>query len=157
MNASVTQAPAPTDQVFDPNRTNTDYFWYATDVAGISSAAPNATTLINLDADSYFYAVALTFMANIAGAAYTESAVPQPLVKVLITDTANGKALSSAGLLIPAFMGDGKRPYRFVKPRVFKPNGTIQFSYDGSLLAAGTTYGIEIIVHGFKRYIQGAG
>lgn len=142
--------PAPQGpQVFNPRANNSDYFWYAAAVAGLSSAAPQGTALINLDADSYFYCVALTAVTNIAAAAYQESTAPLPLVALQITDSSTGKALMNTPILIPGFMGDGKRPYRFVRPRVFQPNGTIQLSFT-SQVAAGTTYGIQVIFHGYK-------
>ncbi len=140
-------------QVFQPANTKTDMFWYPTSVTGISSVAPTASSQINLDADSYFYCVALTCVSNIAGAAYTESTSPLPLVAIQIQDTGTGKYLMSGSILIPGLFGDGKRPYRFPRPRVFNPNATINFSYDGSLMAAGTTYGIQLILHGFKQYL----
>jgi len=140
-------------QVFQPSQTKTDVFWYPTTIAGISSVAPNGSSQINLDADSYFYCVALTCVTNIAGAAYTESTVPQPLIAIQIQDTGTGKYLMSGSILIPGMFGDGKRPYRFPRPRVFNPNSTINFTYDGSLLAAGTTYGVQLIMHGFKQYL----
>ncbi len=144
------QAPNQAPQSFNPRANNSDYFWYAASVAGISSVAQAATGLINLDADSYFYCVALTAVTNIAGAAYTESTAPLPLISLQITDSSTGKALMNTPILIPGFLGDGKRPYRFVRPRVFQPNGTIQLSFSGALLAAGTTYGIQVIFHGYK-------
>lgn len=141
-------------QVFQPTNTKTDMFWYPTSVAGISSVAPAGSSLINLDADSYFYCVALTCTASIAGAAFTESTAPLPLVAVQIQDTGTGKYLMAGGVLIPGLFGDGKRPYRLPRPRVFNPNGTINFTYDGTLLAAGTTYQIQLVLHGYKQYLS---
>jgi hypothetical protein len=146
----------PAAQVFDPRKNNADYFWYAAAVAGLSSVAPNGNALINLDADSYFYCVALTAVTNIAAAAYTESTAPLPLVTLQITDTATGKAMMNTPILIPGMTGDGKRPYRFVRPRVFQPNGTIQLQF-ASQVAAGTTYGIQVIFHGYKVYLGANG
>lgn len=132
-----------------------DAFWYTASVAGLSSVAPNGNALVNMDGDSYFWCVALTAVANIAGAAYTESTAPLPLVAIQIADTGTGKTLMNASVLIPGMFGDGKRPYRFVKPRVFNPNATVQFTFDASLMAAGTTYGIQVIMHGWKQLLSG--
>lgn len=143
------QVPSTT---FNPRENGSDYFWYQTRVTGISSAAPNGAGIINLDADSDFYAVAMTTVTDIAGAAYQESTAPLPLVTVLITDTGSGKALSNGPLMIPGITGDGKRPYRFVRPRVFIANATIQLAFNGQFLAAGTTYNIQFIFHGYKVY-----
>ena len=139
--------------VLQPSVTKTDMFFYPTTVVGLSSVAPQGSSLINLDADSYFYCVALTAIASIAGAAFTESTQPLPLVAVQIQDTGTGKYLMSGSVLIPSMFGDGKRPYRLPRPRVFNPNGTINFTYDASLMAAGTTYTIQLVLHGFKQYL----
>lgn len=136
---------------FNPRTNDEDYFWYANTVTGISSVAPTATGIINLDADSDFYCVALSYYADIAGAVQTDSSRVIPLVNLLITDTASGKALSNAPLPIGAIMGDGTRPYRFVRPRVFMSNATIQLNYT-SFVAAGTTYRIQTVLHGYKVY-----
>jgi hypothetical protein len=137
---------------FNPRENGSDYFWYQTRITGISSVAPAGNGIINLDADSNFYCCALTSVTDIAGAAYEESTAPLPLVTLLITDSGSGKALSNGPLLIPGMTGDGKRPYRFVRPRVFMANASIQLAFNGQFLAAGTTYNIQILLHGYKVY-----
>ena len=58
----------------------------------------------------------------------------------------------NAPQIIPAIMGDGKRPYRLVRPRVFMANASIQLSFNGGLMAAGTLYNISVTLHGYKVY-----
>lgn len=149
MSTPAGQVPSTT---FNPRENGSDYFWYQAVIAGLSTAAPNQNAIINLDADSDFYCVALTTITDIAGAAYTESTQPVNLGKLLITDTGSGKALSNGPLTLGAFTGDGKRPYRFVRPRVFIANATIQLAFSSGNMAAGTTYNIQIIFHGYKVY-----
>jgi hypothetical protein len=143
----------PANQVFNPRENGTDYFWYAHPaVQGLQSTAPTATAVINLDADSNFYCVALSYSASVADAALTESTNIIPLVRVLITDTGSGKALMNTPMPMASIMGDGKRPYRLVRPRVFLANATIQFSFT-SFVAAGTIYSdLQITLHGYKVY-----
>ena len=141
---------APT--TFNPRENGSDYFWYQTRITGISSVAPAATGIINLDADSDFYCCALTYQADIAGAALTESTNLLPLVTLNIVDSGSGKALMNGPILIPSFLGDGKRPYRFVRPRVFMANATINLQFNAGFLAAGTTYNIQVVLHGYKIY-----
>ena len=145
-------APPPAPTTFNPRENGSDYFWYANRVLGLSSVAPVGSFIINLDADSNYYCCALTYQADIAGAALTESTNLLPLVTLLLTDSGSGKALMNTPLLLPAFMGDGKRPYRFVRPRVFMANASIQFSFNAGFLAAGTAYNIQVILHGYKVY-----
>jgi hypothetical protein len=144
-----TQQPVAT---FNPRENGSDYFWYSTRISGISSAAPAATGIINLDADSNYYCCALTYFADIAGAAVAESTWILPLVTLNIVDSGSGKALMNAPQIIPAIMGDGKRPYRLVRPRVFMANASIQFSFNAGFMAAGVTYNISVTLHGYKIY-----
>lgn len=139
--------------VFNPRENGSDYFWYThTAISTLSSAAPTATGLINLDADSDFYCVALSYQASIADAALTESTNVIPLVRVQITDTGSGKALMNTPISLAALAGDGKRPYRLVRPRVFLSNATVQLSFS-SYVAAGTTYSdLQLVFHGYKVY-----
>jgi hypothetical protein len=53
---------------------------------------------------------------------------------------------------ITALAGDGKRPYRLARPRVFLANATIQIGYT-SYVAPGTTYtDVQLVLHGYKVY-----
>ena len=146
-------AGSPAPAVFNPRENGSDYFWYSHPaISTLSSVAPTATGIINLDADSDFYCVALTYSVSIADAALTESSFVIPLIRVLITDTGSGKALMNTAMPLNAIAGDGKRPYRFVRPRVFLSNATIQLGYT-SFVAAGTTYSdFQLIFHGYKVY-----
>jgi hypothetical protein len=140
-------------QNFNPRVGNEDYFWYANRVTGLSSTATTGTGLINIDADSDFYCVAFSYQADIAAAALTESTNVIPLLTLLITDTGSGKSLSNTPLPIASIAGDGKRPYRLVRPRVFLSNATVQLNWT-SYVAAGTTYNITFVMHGYKIYKQ---
>lgn len=142
---------ASTTQVFNPRESGSDYFWYANRVTGLSSVATTATGLINLDSDSDFYCIALSYQADIAGTALTESTNLIPLVNLQITDTGSGKALMNTPVPLGALAGDGKRPYRLARPRVFLANATIQLGWT-SFVAAGTTYNITMVLHGYKVY-----
>src|ERR1700736_4439605 len=96
-------APSNSPPTFNPRESGSDYFWYQNRVTGLSSAAPAATGLINLDSDSDFYCCALSYQADIAGAALTESANLLPLLTLQIVDTGSGKALMNGPILVPAF------------------------------------------------------
>lgn len=143
----------PNAPTFNPRETGSDYFWYTHPaISTLANTAPNATGLINLDADSDFYCIALSYQASIADAALTESGNVIPLVRVQITDTGSGKALMNTPISLAAMAGDGKRPYRLARPRVFLSNATIQIAYT-SYVAAGTTYtDLQLVFHGYKVY-----
>jgi hypothetical protein len=143
----------PANQVFNPRENGTDYFWYAhPPVSTLSSVAPTSTQVINLDADSNFYCVALSYSASIADAILTEATNVIPLVRVLITDTGSGKALMNTPQPMASIMGDGKRPYRLVRPRVFLANATIQFAFTAFVAAATTYSDLQVTLHGYKVY-----
>lgn len=136
---------------FNPKEGGEDYFWYANRVTGLQSTAANATGIINIDADSDFYCVALSYQADIAGAALTEATNLIPLINLQIQDTGSGKSLSNIPIPVTSFAGDGKHPYRFVRPRVFLSNATVQLNWT-SYVAAGTIYNITLVMHGYKVY-----
>lgn len=144
---------ADNDGAFNPRVGNKDFFWYAVRVTGLSSVAPNATGIIQIDADADFYCVAMTFQADIAAATLTEATNVIPLVTLLITDSGSGKNLSNVPIPIAAFMGDGKRPYRLIRPRVFGATATVQLGFV-AYVAAGTAYNITTVMHGYKKYLN---
>lgn len=141
----------PNKPYFNPQETGTDLFFYGGRVTGLSSAAPNGSIIINLDADSNFLCVAMSYQADIAVAALTESTNLIPLVNVQITDTGSGRAMMNTPVPITTIMGDGKRPYRLPRPRLFFSNSTISFAFT-AYVVAGTTYNISVAMHGFKQY-----
>jgi hypothetical protein len=138
-------------QAFNPRDGMEDYFWYANRVTGLSSAATTGTGIINIDADSDFYCVAFSYQADIGAALVTESTNIIPLVTLQINDTGSGKSLSNIPLPLGTMAGDGKRPYRLVRPRVFLSNATIQLNWT-SYVVVGTTYNITFVLHGYKVY-----
>jgi hypothetical protein len=129
----------------------TDYFWYATTPAALSSVAPAAQSLIQIDADSQFALLAFSYQASILAAALTEGTNVIPLVTVSIADGGSGKYLMNAPIPLAAIAGDGKNPYRLIGPRVFQPNSTVNFNW-ASFVAAGTSYAITLVLHGVKLY-----
>lgn len=145
----------PRIAAFNPRETGEDYFWYAVSVSGLQSTAPTATSLINIDADSDFYCVAFSYQASIItanlGALVTEATNVIPLVTLQINDTGSGKSLSNIPISLGAYAGDGKRPYRLVRPRVFLSNATVQLNW-ASYVVAGSVYRIDWVMHGYKVY-----
>jgi hypothetical protein len=140
-------------EVFNPKENGSDYFWYShPPVQGLNSAAPKANGIFNTDADSDFYAVAISYFASLASAAVTESSWVIPLILINISDTASGKSMMNTPMPLAAIAGDGKRPYRLVRPRVFGKNATVNFAFT-SFVAVGTTYNdFQVILHGYKIY-----
>ncbi len=143
--------PQTIPQVLNPRDGNADYFWYATRITGLSSVAPNGTSILNMDADSDFWCVAFSYQADIAVATLTEATNVVPLVNLQINDTGSGKSLSNTPVSLTTMAGDGKHPYRLLRPRVFLSNASVQFNWT-SYVVAGTTYNISFTLHGIKVY-----
>jgi hypothetical protein len=139
--------------IFDPRTDGSDYYWYG---ANVQALAPGATgnTAIQIDAGTDFYWIATTIQADIAEGALTESTDIIPLVTLLINDTGTSRNLSNAPIPIGSICGDGKRPYRLVRPRLFRANSIINLTFV-SYVATGTTYGnLYLTLHGYRRLVS---
>jgi hypothetical protein len=141
--------------VFNPREGNEDYFFYAATVTGLQSTAASATSIINIDADSDFLCTALSYQAVITtaglGALVTEATNVIPVVTLQINDTGSGKSLMNQPVPLGSIAGDGKRPYRLPRPRVFQSNATVQLNWL-AYVVAGTIYQINFVMHGIKQY-----
>jgi hypothetical protein len=143
--------------IFDPRTDGSDYYWYVADptVANTSPLAPGATgnISIQIDAGTDFYWIATTIQAAIGQAALTESTDIIPLVTVLINDTGTSRNLSNAPVPLGSICGDGKRPYRLVRPRLFRANSIINLTFT-SFVTTGTTYSaLFFTLHGYRRLV----
>lgn len=141
----------PEDEIFDPMGNGMDVIFYTTNVQGLASTAPNGISTIQIDSGIDFYWVASTYQADVTGTAQTESGIVIPLVTLLINDTGSRKNLQNTATPISCIAGPGERPYRLIKPRLFRASSTIQFTWT-SYVAAGTTYtNLYFTMHGFSK------
>lgn len=142
--------------IFDPRTDGSDYYWYVTNFAAALAAAATTSTQIQIDAGTDFYWIASSYQADLAGAALTDSGNIIPLLTVLINDTGTSRNLMNSALSLPTIAGDGKRPYRLVRPRLFRANSVINFTWVN--YSAGTTYtNIYFVLHGYRRLVQAPG
>ena len=142
--------------IFDPRTDGSDYYWYVTNISAGLAAAGVANTSIQIDNGTDFYWLATTYQADLAGAALTESGNIIPLVTVLINDTGSSRNLMNVAVPLPALAGDGKRPYRLIRPRLFRANSVINFTWTN--YSAGTTYSdLYFTMHGYRRLVQPPG
>jgi hypothetical protein len=144
-------ASGPDMSVFDPKKNATDFFFYTVQVSGLQPTAPNGSGILQMDSDSDFYLVAMSYQADIAGAAQLSSTVVVPLVTIQISDTGSGRSMFNTPAPLPSVAGSGQLPYRLVRPRVFNRNATINIQF-ASYVAAGTIYDIFFTLHGWKKY-----
>jgi len=142
--------------VFDPRTDGSDYYWYVTNIPAALAFGTTSNSQIQIDAGTDFYWIATTYQADLAGAALTESGNIIPLVTVVINDTGTSRNLSNAEVPLPALAGDGKRPYRLVRPRLFRANSVINFTYRN--YSAATNYAnLYVTFHGYRRLVQPPG
>lgn len=140
---------------FGDPRQSLDLYWYTTGVFNIASTdvgGVNETIQIGDDGD--FYCTCFTYQASITGALLTEATNVIPLITMNLIDTGSGRNLMNDPVPLAAVAGDGKRPMRFARPRIFTRNSTIQLKFF-PFLVAGTTYQIQFIMGGYKNYGKG--
>lgn len=141
----------------DPYVVNGPRDWYsytATVLSANFAAGATAQATISIEADSYFYFNALSYTADLAGAALTESTNIIPLASLVILDTGSGRQLMAQPAPLPSIAGDGKRPYRLPKPRRFAPTSQIVLTLVN--YSAASAYNLRVTFHGFKVYTQAA-
>jgi hypothetical protein len=132
-----------------PPPTFRDFFVYATPSIAIAALAP-ASISIQVQADSDFELQKLTFFADIALAAQTESTRVLPLVSMQITDTGSGRAIFSQPLAIPSVCGDGRIPFILTTPKLFVANASIQIDFVN--FSAATAYNLRVDLIGAKLF-----
>lgn len=131
----------------DPRIDAIDVTFYQTLVTGIAPAT-SFPSQINIDAGTDFYWFALTYQADVNGAAQTEADFVIPLTTVVITDTGSQRQLMNAPVPLSCIAGGGERPYRLILPRLFRANSIVTFNWAN--YSANQTYNIYLIMHGFR-------
>lgn len=154
MSASAASVTAATkgvpSNVWLPGLTPDDIQFLVANVTGLSSAAPNGQSSIQIDNGYDFYWVALTHQADIAGAVQTESSRVIPLVTLLMNDSSATRNLSNNPTPLETMSGTGEFPYRLIRPRLFPANTIITFTWV-AYVASGTTYSnIYHLLHGYR-------
>jgi len=126
-----------------------EFFVYQEDFSALASGA-SATGNINIQADSDFLLQKLTYAADIAAAAFTDSTRPIPECTIIITDTGSGRQLSESAVPIPAFFGTGELPFILPTPRLFLARSTISLVVTN--FDAAVTYNLRLSFIGYKLY-----
>jgi hypothetical protein len=139
--------------IFDPRSDGSDYYFYTTN-PGVLAPGGTANDSIQIDNGTDFYWIATTMQADIGEATLTESTNIIPLVTVLINDTGTSRNLMNAPVPVPSIAGDSKRPYRLVRPRLFRANSIINFTFTSYVASGGSTYSnLYFTLHGYRRLV----
>ena len=126
-----------------------DFYVYESEALALASG-DSANDTINIEADSDFLMQKLSYQADIAAAAFTDSGRPIPNVTVQLIDTGSGRQLMQNPIPIPSIFGTGQLPFILPNPRKFLRNSTIQVAYTN--FDAAVTYNIRLAFIGYKIY-----
>ena len=144
----------PLGDVLDPQIDGSDYFFYQTTVASIAPAG-NAPSQIQIDAGTDFLWIATTYfiggVGTLAGDSLVNSEIIIPLLTLTILDTGATKNLMNAPCPISSIASyDASFPYRLIRPRLFRANSVINFTWIN--FATDATYvGVYLIMHGIRK------
>lgn len=146
----------PLGDILDPQVDGSDYFFYQTTVASMAPAA-NAPSQIQIDAGTDFLWIAATYFVTIgsAGDSLDTSTNVIPLITATILDTGATKNLMNAPCPLNAIASNNAAfPYRLIRPRLFRANSVINFTWIN--YASDATYtNLYFIMHGIRK-IQGS-
>lgn len=126
-----------------------DWYVYTADSLALIAGA-NDTVPINIEADSDFYLIKLSFFADIAAAVQTDATRVIPLITVQLVDTGSGRQLLNNDIPIPSIFGWGEIPYILPLPRLFKGNSILRVDFTN--FSAATTYNIRLAFSGYKDF-----
>lgn len=142
--------------IFDPRTDGSDYYWYVTNFPAALAGGANTQSSIQVDNGTDFYWIATSYLIDETAGALTESSFILPLLTVLINDTGTSRNLMNSALPLPCIAGDGKRPYRLVRPRLFRANSVINFTWTN--YSTNVTYtDVYLTMHGYRRLVQPPG
>jgi len=142
--------------IFDPRLDGSDYYWYVTNPTNM--VAPNSySSSIQIDSGTDFYWIATTYFADIGGATETSSGLVIPLVTVVIQDSGTSRNLMNAATALGALAGDGRQPYRLVRPRLFRANSVINFTWTPYAPTSITYANLYMTLHGYRKLAQPIG
>ena len=130
-------------------RKRRDFYTYEAEALALAAGA-SLNDVINIEADSNFILQKLSYIADIAAAAFTDSTRPIPLVNVQLIDTGSGRQLMQNPIPIPSMFGTGQLPFILPNPRLFMRNSTIQIAFTN--FDAAVTYNIRLAFIGYKVY-----
>jgi hypothetical protein len=120
-------------------------------IAGVVGTTVPLT--FQIEADSYFYMNALSYQADTALAAVTDSTNVVPLVTVTILDSGSGRQLMANPVPLNCIAGYNGGPFRLPKPRRFSPTSQIVATF---VNYAAVAYNISLCLSGFKVYANQA-
>lgn len=128
---------------------NQDFYGYVLNFSALAAAA-NSTGTFQIDQDSDFLLQKMTMVADIAGAAITNSSMPVPLATMQVTDGGSSRSLFSAAAPLGAVFGNGMEPFILPAPRYIAAGSSISVALTN--YSAATSYNIRLVFAGIRFY-----
>ncbi len=149
--------------IFDPKLNGADWYTYVVDAANSpapqgagANLAPGGASnpTLTIDAGTDFYLIAMSVQAQANGAgALEESTNLIPLVTMQLNDSGSTRNLFSMAVPLMAIAGDGKRPFRLIRPRLFRALSNLAFTFTSLEPSGGTTYShVYVLLHGYRKF-----
>ena len=117
------------------------------------AAAASATGSVTIQADSDFMLQKLTYFADIAAAAQTDSTRVIPLITVQITDSGSGRNIFETAIPVPSIYGTGELPFILPTPKLFSARSTINVTVAN--FDAASAYNLRLSFIGYKVFYKG--
>lgn len=136
--------------IFDPRLDGSDFYTVTVNPGSLAAAGTQDETY-QFDAEFDFYWIATSYMADLSGAAVTDSALIVPLVTLVIYDGGSKRQLMDSATPINSIASPtAKEPYRLIRPRLFRASSSVKFTFAN--YSASTTYSnIYLTLHGYSR------
>jgi len=116
------------------------------------TAGSTKSAVFTIDADADFYTTKLTYEADIAGAAVTETTYPIPNVRLQIQDTGSGRNLFANATHLGSIGGNARLPYVLDMNRRFAAKSTVNVTFT-SFEASVTYANLRLYFHGYKEWL----
>lgn len=125
------------------------FFTYHVEFLALAVGA-TATGTFTIDNDSSWEWASSCYFADIALAAQTDGTRVIPLVDVQMTDSGQGRQMSSAPLPVSCLFGTAEDPFILPYPRIFTPKSTVSIVVTN--FSAGSIYNLYLDFHGQKLF-----
>lgn len=151
--------------IFDPRLNGADWYTYAVDAGNSPAPSGGGQNLaaagvsnpnLQIDAGTDFYLIALSMQAQVSGAGGVEDSTnPIPLVTMQLNDSGSQRNLFSMPIPMGAIVGEGRRPYRLIRPRIFRANSVLAFTFT-SFEPTDAYAHIYLLLHGYRKFVTPA-
>jgi hypothetical protein len=130
-----------------------DFYSYTQRVSFAGVVGNTQAMVFQIEADSYFYMNAISYQADVALAAVTDSTNVVPLITIVLFDTGSGRQLMANPVPLNCIAGYNGAPFRLPKPRRFAATSQITATLVNYSAIA---YNLSICLSGFKVYVTQA-